>query len=124
MGDSDRAGRCPAVAGDRTRRRPFAAFPLAALLVPEKFRASRLRHLPTVVAALALPLIALALTEPVLPYAQGQVSSRGLDIVLVLDLSLSMQELMGHPGVMPPMPSLASPVAKAVAQDRYTVYRG
>jgi von Willebrand factor type A domain len=83
------------------RRRPFAAFPLAALLVPARFRASRLRHIPTLVAAAALPLIAIALTEPVLPYAQGQMTSRGLDIVLVLDLSLSMQELMGRPGVMP-----------------------
>ena len=35
------------------------------------------------------------------PYAEGQMTSRGLDIVLVLDLSLSMQELMGQPGVMP-----------------------
>ena len=85
------------------RRRPFAAFPLAALLVPARFRASRLRHIPTVVAAAALPLIAIALTEPVLPYAQGQMTSRGLDVVLVLDLSLSMQELMGQPGVMPTM---------------------
>ena len=85
------------------RRRPFAAFPLAALLVPARYRASRLRHVPTFVAAAALPLIAVALTEPVLPYAQGQMTSRGLDIVLVLDLSLSMQELMGQPGVMPPM---------------------
>jgi Ca-activated chloride channel family protein len=83
------------------RRRPFAAFPLAALLMPAKYRASRLRHIPTFVAGAALPLVAVALTEPVLPYAQGQMTSRGLDIVLVLDLSLSMQELMGQPGVMP-----------------------
>ena len=33
------------------RRRPFAAFPLAALLAPARFRASRLRHIPTFVAA-------------------------------------------------------------------------
>lgn len=85
------------------RRRPFAAFPLAALLVPARYRASRLRHIPNFVAAAALPFIAVALTEPVLPYAQGQMTSRGLDIVLVLDLSLSMQELMGRPGVMPPI---------------------
>jgi VWA domain-containing protein len=90
------------------RRRPFAAFPLAGLLVPARYRASRLRHLPTWVAAAALPLIAVALTDPVLPYSQGQVTSRGLDIVLVLDLSLSMQELMGRPGVMPGM---ATPAA-------------
>ena len=91
------------------RRRPFAAFPLAALLVPAKYRASRLRHIPTFVAGAALPLVAVALTEPVLPYAQGQMTSRGLDIVLVLDLSLSMQELMGQPGVMPTLPRAGAP---------------
>src|SRR5438445_13671345 len=32
--------------------------------------------------------------EPVLPYSDSQVQSRGLDIVMVLDLSSSMQEPM------------------------------
>ena len=107
------------------RRRPFAAFPLAALLVPARYRASRLRHIPTFVAATSLPLIAIALTEPVLPYAQGQMTSRGLDIVLVLDLSLSMQELMGRPGVMP---STAQGTTTDYSQyninvDQYGTYR-
>ena len=97
------------------RRRPFAAFPLAALLTPARYRASRIRHTPTFVAAAALPLIATALTEPVLPYAQGQMTSRGLDIVLVLDLSLSMQELMGRPGVMPSM-ARVTPATTATSQ--------
>jgi len=109
------------------RRRPFAAFPLAALLVPARYRASRIRHFPTFVAAAALPLIAIALTEPVLPYAQGQMTSRGLDIVLVLDLSLSMQELMGRPGVMPSM-ARATPATTAYSQytinvDQHGTYR-
>src|SRR5436190_2958393 len=109
------------------RRRPFAAFPLAALLAPARFRASRLRHIPTFVAAAALPLIAIALTEPVLPYAQGQMTSRGLDVVLVLDLSLSMQELMGQPGVMPPL-TKATNTTTAYSQynvsvDQYGTYR-
>ena len=42
-----------------------------------------------------LPLIALALCEPVVPYSERQVTSRGVDIAIVLDLSSSMQELMG-----------------------------
>lgn len=79
------------------RRRPFAAFPLAGLLAPRMYHASRLRHAPTVIAAAALPLIALALTDPVLPYSEGEVKARGLDIVLVLDLSSSMEEIMGSP---------------------------
>lgn len=109
------------------RRRPFAAFPLAGLLVPATYRASRLRHVPTVVAAAALPLIAIALTEPVLPYAEGQMTSRGLDIVLVLDLSLSMQELMGQPGVLPSMartPTTPTDYSQySVTVDQYGTYR-
>jgi len=78
------------------RRRPFVAFPLEGLLAARQFRASRLRHAPTVIAAAALPLIALALTDPMIPYSEGEVKARGLDIVLVLDLSSSMQEMMGQ----------------------------
>src|SRR5258708_37103666 len=33
--------------------------------------------------------------QPVIPYSQADVQSRGLDIVLLLDLSSSMQEEMG-----------------------------
>lgn len=87
------------------RRRPFAAFPMAGLLSARLYRASRLRHAPTVLAAAALPFIALALTDPMLPYSEGEVKARGLDIVLVLDLSSSMEELMGEP------PSLANLMA-------------
>jgi Ca-activated chloride channel family protein len=73
---------------------PYAAFPLAGLL-PRRARASRLRSAPLFVAAAAVPCIALALSEPVLPSAQAALKSRGLDIVLVLDLSSSMGEVMG-----------------------------
>jgi len=109
------------------RRRPFAAFPLAALLVPAKYRASRLRHIPTFLAGAALPLVAVALTEPVLPYAEGQMTSRGLDIVLVLDLSLSMQELMGQPGVVPTMARGRTTPADysqySISVDQFGTYR-
>jgi Ca-activated chloride channel family protein len=77
------------------RRRRFVAFPLAKLLVPRIYRASRLRQLPILIAAAVLPFVAIALTEPVLPYSERQVTSRGIDIALVLDLSSSMQEPMG-----------------------------
>ncbi|MEO5895551.1 MAG: VWA domain-containing protein [Vicinamibacterales bacterium] len=76
------------------RRRAYAVFPLAVLL-PRAARASRLRQAPLMLAAAAVPLIAIALSEPVLPYAEGELKSRGLDIVLVLDLSSSMEEVMG-----------------------------
>jgi von Willebrand factor type A domain len=109
------------------RRRPFVAFPLAGLLALATYRASRFRHLPILIAAAALPLLAVALTEPVLPYAQGQMTSRGLDIVLVLDLSLSMQELMGQPGVMPPLARVATTSPDysrySISVDQYGTYR-
>lgn len=84
------------------RRRAYAAFPLL-LLVPGAARAPWLRHAPLVLAAGAVPLIAVALSEPVLPSAEAALKSRGLDIVLVLDLSSSMGETMGvaAPGSAP-----------------------
>ena len=57
-------------------------------------RASLIRRLPLAVLAVALGLIALALMEPVLPSSDIEVQSRGLDIVMLLDLSSSMQEQM------------------------------
>jgi Ca-activated chloride channel family protein len=77
------------------RRRRFVAFPLAGLILTRSYRASRLRRVPAVVAALALGTIAAALAEPVLPYSERRVTSHGVDIALVLDLSSSMQEPMG-----------------------------
>jgi len=57
-------------------------------------RASIVRRLPFLTLVAALALTGLALMEPVLPYAESQIQSRGLDIVVVLDLSSSMQEEM------------------------------
>jgi len=76
------------------RRHRFASFPLARLLsaplsrltAPAGTDGRRGRR---------LLLIALALSEPVLPYSERKVTSRGVDLALVLDLSSSMQELMG-----------------------------
>ena len=77
------------------RRHSYVTFPLTARLDRRSFRASRLRRAPLLIAAAAVPLIAIALSEPVLPYSEGELKSRGLDIVLVLDLSSSMEETMG-----------------------------
>ena len=57
--------------------------------------ASIVRRLPFALLALALAFVGLALMQPVLPYSQADVESRGLDIVLLLDLSSSMQEEIG-----------------------------
>jgi Ca-activated chloride channel homolog len=58
------------------------------------YRASIVRRLPLAVLLAALALVTLALMEPVLPSTDTVVQSRGLDIVMLLDLSSSMQEQM------------------------------
>jgi Ca-activated chloride channel family protein len=73
----------------------FAAF---TVVLPDRgrlFRASLLRRLPFAILALAAAFAALAIMQPVIPYSQADLHSRGLDIVLLLDLSSSMQEEMG-----------------------------
>jgi Ca-activated chloride channel family protein len=58
------------------------------------YRASFLRRLPAAVLVLALLLLGCALLDPVLPYSETQIQSLGLDIVIALDLSSSMQDQM------------------------------
>jgi Ca-activated chloride channel homolog len=74
------------------------------------YRASIVRRLPVAIVLVTAALIGLALMEPVLPFSEATVQSRGLDIVMVLDLSSSMQEEMDaslvearlkHPGIPP-----------------------
>jgi Ca-activated chloride channel homolog len=73
----------------------FAAF--TALLPQRRFpyRASIVRRLPFAVLAIAAAFAGLAIMQPVIPYSQADLQSRGLDIVLLMDLSSSMQEEMG-----------------------------
>jgi Ca-activated chloride channel homolog len=73
----------------------FAAF--TAVLPPRRFpfRASLIRRLPFAVLAAAAAFTGLAIMQPVIPYSQADLQSRGLDIVLLMDLSSSMQEEMG-----------------------------
>jgi Ca-activated chloride channel family protein len=68
-----------------------------------RYRASLVRRLPIIVALAALAFITVAAMDPVLPFTEGQIRSRGVDIVLVLDLSSSMQEVMDaqRPATMP-----------------------
>ncbi len=83
----------------RSARRFVASTTVRWLAAPQ-YRASSFRRLPLAVLALAMLLLAGALMEPVLPYAQTEITSRGLDIVIALDLSSSMLEEMGR--VRPP----------------------
>ena len=83
----------------RLRRRYVASTTVRWLLAP-KYRSSILRRAPAAVLAAALLLLGAALMQPVLTYSQSEITSRGLDIVIALDLSSSMLEEMGR--IRPP----------------------
>lgn len=76
-----------------------------------RYRASLFRRLPSLLLLAALALTGLALLEPVLPYADVEVQAKGLDIVLAVDLSSSMQEPIEHKG-----PSAAQLAAMRLGQ--------
>lgn len=78
-------------------RRRFAASTTVRWLAAPVYRASIIRKLPAGLLVIGLMLIGCALMEPVLPYTQSEIRSRGLDIVIALDLSSSMLEEMGRP---------------------------
>jgi len=79
----------------RALRRPlFATIGISALLTGREHRASRLRRAPAALAAAAVVAIVIAVMDPLRPFAEERVESRGVDIALVLDLSMSMQEAM------------------------------
>jgi Ca-activated chloride channel family protein len=73
----------------------FAAVVAVAPLKRFGHAASPLRRLPFAVLAVAAASTSLAIMQPVIPYSQADLQSRGLDIVLLIDLSSSMQEEMG-----------------------------
>jgi len=77
-------------------RRRFVASTTVRWLDDGAYRASPVRRLPLGILALALLLLGVALMQPVLPYAQTEITSRGLDIVIALDLSSSMLEEIGR----------------------------
>jgi hypothetical protein len=77
-----------------TRRRAVAVTTIG-LLTDPAYRASPLRHLPFGLAAGALALALVGLMQPVFALVQREVRIQGLDIVLVIDLSLSMTEPIG-----------------------------
>ena len=81
-------------------RRRFVASTTVRWLEASHYHASWFRRLPSTVLAFVILLIGCALMEPVLPYSQAAISSRGLDIVIALDLSSSMLEEMGR--IRPP----------------------
>ena len=81
------------------RRPAFSAISADSLLRGRGFRASAVRRFPVALCFCGLCLVLLALADPVIPYSEESVQSRGVDIAIVLDLSSSMEEVMGTPGV-------------------------
>jgi Ca-activated chloride channel homolog len=69
----------------------------AAWVMAPRYRASVLRRLPATAFLSALVLLGCAMLDPVVPLAETDVQSKGLDIVIALDLSASMQEQMTKP---------------------------
>src|SRR4051795_7171974 len=74
------------------RRRSLSA--TAPWLFTSAYRASILRRLPSLLMLLAIVMSIGALADPVVPYADVEVRSRGLDIVITVDLSSSMEAEM------------------------------
>ena len=86
-------------AGQLLHRRHYVAVGIGSFL-GRRYRASIFRRLPLLTALVGLAALVLAAMDPVLPFAEERVASRGLDIAVVLDLSSSMEETMG--GAMNP----------------------
>ena len=80
------------------RRRNYFAHPLLYYLQPHLRPASPLVYLPKLLEYIALGFLITALLEPVLPFAERLVAKQGLDIIMVLDLSSSMQEPIDQKG--------------------------
>lgn len=104
-------------------RRRFMASTTVRWMDAAPYRASAIRRLPIAAFAVAVLLLVGAVMQPVLPYSQTEITSRGLDIVIALDLSSSMLEEMGR--VRPPrsfqnltFTSSDSAVAKRSVQTR------
>jgi Ca-activated chloride channel family protein len=92
-----------------------------ALLAEPGYRAPVVRHLPFGLLVGALCLVSCALLQPVVPLAERNVRVRGIDIVLVIDLSLSMTQPIGAGDGLPLRPSATRPARiQAVKQALQT----
>jgi Ca-activated chloride channel family protein len=83
------------VAVRRLARHRAVASTTTELLMGPAYRASAWRHLPLGLATGALGLVLCGLLQPVLPIVYRDIRVQGLDIVLVIDLSLSMTQPIG-----------------------------
>ncbi len=82
------------------RRRSYFTHPLLHYLQTRIRPASRLVFLPRFLELLSLGLLVVAILDPVLPASQRLIAKKGLDIIMVVDLSSSMQEPIDLKGAM------------------------
>lgn len=78
-------------------RRPLGLAVTTAWSFARGHRAPIARHAPVIVCVAALMLLGCALMDPVVALTETDVRSRGLDIIMAVDLSASMQEQMNRP---------------------------
>jgi von Willebrand factor type A domain len=86
----------------RFRRRRFWGHSLVEHVVDELSEPNPLLRLPTVLEALAVGFLLLALLGPIYPFVLSRVERGGLEIMFVFDLSQSMLEPLGHVGAPNP----------------------
>ena len=82
------------IAARLARRRRLGVATTSPWLFEPAYRASLLRRLPAAAFLAGLVLLGCALMDPVLPLAETEVRSHGLDIIIALDLSSSMEAQM------------------------------
>jgi Ca-activated chloride channel family protein len=78
-------------------RRRLGVATSAPWIFDRRYRASLLRRVPAAAFLAGLVLLGAAAMDPVVPFAESRTQSRGLDIVITLDLSSSMEEQMDRP---------------------------
>jgi Ca-activated chloride channel family protein len=83
-----------AIAARVAHRRRLGVATTMAWLFERSYRASIVRRLPLAAFLAGLGLLGCALMDPVLPFAETEVRSHGLDIIIALDLSSSMEAPM------------------------------
>jgi len=82
------------------KKKDYFAHPLVSYLQTKIRPASRLVYLPRFFELVALGFLIVAVLNPVLPSADHYVAKRGLDVILLLDLSSSMQEPIDLKGAL------------------------
>lgn len=78
------------------RRKNYLTHPLLFYLRDRIRPASSLVHLPRLLEFSALGCLLIALTNPVLPSTEHLITKKGLDIILILDLSGSMHDPLNY----------------------------